>query len=106
MYKDMQEILAAVARGDLSPDEAEFEMAALDNAQEAAKADETQAEAKPQTEWIEAPDAGRQPEKAAEPEAPRSEPSTAPIQGAATPTATTSNRRSPPNRRSRRRFAA
>ncbi len=54
MYKDMQEILAAVARGDLSPDEAEFEMAALDNAQE----------------------------------------------GAATPTATTSNRRS------RRRFAA
>lgn len=75
MYKDMQEILAAVARGDLSPDEAEFEMAALDNAQEAAKADETQAEAKPQTEWIEAPDAGTQPEKAAEPDAPRSEPS-------------------------------
>ena len=71
MYKDMQEILAAVARGDLSPDEAEFEMAALDNAQEAAKADETQAEA----EWIEAPDAGTQPEKAAEPDAPRSEPS-------------------------------
>ena len=75
MYKDMQEILAAVARGDLSPDEAEFEMAALDNAQEAAKADETQAEAEPQTEWIEAPDAGTQPEKAAEPDAPRSEPS-------------------------------
>ena len=65
MYKDMQEILAAVARGDLSPDEAEFEMATLDNAQEAAKADETQAEA----EWIEAPDAGTQPEKAAEPAA-------------------------------------
>ena len=71
MYKDMQEILAAVARGDLSPDEAEFEMAALDNAQEAAKADETQAEA----EWSEAPDAGTQPKKAAEPDAPRSEPS-------------------------------
>ena len=50
-------------------------MAALDNAQEAAKADETQAEAKPQTEWIEAPNAGTQPEKAAEPDAPCSEPS-------------------------------